>query len=307
MDKTALKNNKKFLINCADPFMAELFIKECVDTYKGLELKKCYDTNIFIEELNRGALFGSSGRIIALMNLSDDNIQDIEPFLGYEVEDIIILVESGTLKKNKAYIQIKSDYSYQKIEKLSAKDCKSWLHTYMLKEGLKFFPEIPAYIVGVKGNDLRVLVNEVKKLKYLNREINESLCSSVIGDSDEIDFFKFIDHFGHRRVSDCLGEFKRIDEGRYVQLLHFMIGYVEKLYKIAIYREQKKTADEVSDLIGLPKFIIQTKYFTVLSIFNKVKLLKILDLLNDLDVKLRLTKYGTNLVFESYLLKIFKI
>lgn len=307
MDKTSIKNNKKFLINCADPFMAELFIKECQEIHKGYELKKCYDTNVFIEELNRGALFGSSGRIIALMSLSDDNIQDIEPFLGYEVEDIVILVENGTLKKNKAYIQIKSEYSYQKIEKLSAKECKGWLHTYMLKEGLKFAPEIPAYIVGVRGSDLRVLTNEVKKLKYLGREVDESLCSSVIGASDEVDFFKFIDHFGHKRVSDCLMELNRVDTDRYTQLLHFMIGYIEKLYKIAIYREQKKTADEISDLIGLPKFIIQTKYYTVLSIFNKVKLLKTLDLLNELEVKLRLTKYESKLIFESYLLKIFKI
>jgi DNA polymerase III delta subunit len=307
MDKTALKKNKKFLISCADPFMAEMFIEECLETYKDYELKKCYDTDTFIEELNRGALFGSSKRIIALMALSDDNIQDIEPFLNYEVEDIIILVESGALKKNKAYVKIKSDYSYQKLEKLSNKDCRSWLHSYMTKEGLKFKPDIPMLIISIRGADLRALTNEVKKLKYLNREIDEGLCYSVVCSSDEVDFFKFIDHFGHKRLSDCLGEFNKVDESRYTQLLHFMIGYIEKLYKMAIYREQKKTADEISDLIGLPKFIIQTKYYTVLSIFNKVKLLKVFDLLNDLDIKLRLTKYGTRLVFESYLLKIFKI
>lgn len=307
MDKTSIKSNKKFLINSADTFMAEMFIKECLEIYKDYELKKCWDTDTFVEELNRGSLFSSGKRILVLMSLSDDNIQDIEPFLDYETEDIIILVESGALKKNKAYVKIKSDYSYQKLEKLANKDCRSWLHSYMLKEGLKFVPEIPARIIDIRGTDLRALSNEVKKLKYLNKEITESLCSSIVCSADEAGFFKFIDHFGHKRLSDCLGEFNKIEEVRYIQLLHFMIGYVEKLYKIAIYREQKKTADEISDIIGLPKFIIQTKYYTVISIFGKVKLLKVLDLLNDLDVKLRLSKYDNKLVFESYLLKVLKL
>jgi DNA polymerase III delta subunit len=307
LDKTAIKNNKKFLISCADPFLAEIFINECMSVYSDYELKKCHSSGEFVDTLNGGSLFDSNKKIICLMCLSDDNIQDIEPFLDYDVEDVIILVESGTLKKNKGYIKIKSEYSYQKLEKIPERDCRSWLYTYMIKEGLKFAPEVPAFIISKRGSDLRSLTNEVKKLKYLNREITENLCSNIICDADSTDFFKFIDNFGHKRISESLLDFNKVDESKYTQLLHFMIGHVEKLYKIAIYRSQKKTAEEISDLIGLPKFILQTKYFTSISIYSKIKLLKILDLLNDLDLKLRLSKFDNKLIFESYLMKVFKL
>lgn len=307
LDKTSIKNNKKFLVNCSDSYLVRIFIEECQNIHKDYKIKLCFDSQEFVQEVNRGGLFNSDREIIVLMNLSDDNVQDIEPFLEYDTEDIIILVEQSALKKNKAYTKIKSDYAYQKIQDMSERECRSWLHAYMLREDLKFAPEIPAYIVSKRGPDLRALSNEVRKLKCLNKEITESLCSSIVCDSHASNFFELVDLFSHKHTSQFFQEFSKIDESKYIQLLHFLIGQVEKLYKVTIYREQKKTADEIADIIGIPKFIVQTKFYTAISIFNKVKLLKALDLLNDLDLKLRLSKYSDRLVFESYILKIFKL
>lgn len=307
IDKTSIKNNKKFLINCSDSYLVHNFIEECRIIHEGYKLKLCFDTAEFVQELNRGGLFSSDKEMIVLMDLSDDNIQDIEPFLGYDTDDIIILIEKSALKKNKAYTKIKGDYAYQKIQDMSERECRSWLHTYMLREGLKFDPEVPAYMIVKRGPDVGALSNEVRKLKLLNKHITESLCSCVICDSSNINFFGLVEHFSHKHSNQFFKDFIRVDESKYIQLLHFLISQVEKLYKVSIYKEQKKSADEISDIIGIPKFIVQTKFYTAISIFNKVKLLKILDLLNELDLKLRLSKYSNRLVFESYMLKIFKL
>jgi DNA polymerase III delta subunit len=307
LDRTSIKKNKKFLINCSDSYMANMFIEECKAIYSDYIVKMCFNTKEFIEGLNGGYLFNSDKKILALMNFSDDNIQDIEPFLDYETEDIIILVEHSALKKNKAYIKIKSDYAYQKLEDMSDKECRSWLHTFMTKMGLKFSPEIPSYIINKRGTDPRALVNEVKKLKYLDKEVTEPLCSSIVCDSYDSNFFELMDNFSHKRMEQCLKEFNKIDESKYIQLLHFIISQFEKLYKITIYREQKKSSEEISELINVPRFIVQTKLYTAISIFNKVKILKVIDLLNSLDVQLRLSKYSNKLIFESYILKIFNL
>jgi DNA polymerase III delta subunit len=307
LDRTSIKKNKKFLINCSDSYMANVFIEECKTIYSDYTVKMCFNAQEFIEELNGGFLFNSDKKILALMNFSDENIQDIEPFLDYETEDIIILVEHSAIKKNKAYIKIKSDYAYQKLEDMSEKECRSWLHTFMVKVDLKFQPEIPSFIISRRGKDPRALTNEVKKLKYLNKEVTESLCSAIVCESYDSNFFELMDHFSHRRSEQCLKEFNKVDESKYIQLLHFIIGQFEKLYKVTIYKEQKKSAEEISDIIGVPKFIVQTKLYTAISIFNKVKILKVIDLLNDLDVQLRLSKYSNKLIFESYILKIFNL
>lgn len=307
MDKTVIKNNKKFLVNSPDTFLANLFIQECLQTYKDCELKQCYDSQTFIETLNRGSLFDDSKKIVSLVGLTDDIIQEIEFVSNYDTDDIIILIETSTLSKNKAYTKIRGAFVYQKLENLPDKECRTWLHTYMTKENLKFMPEVPSYIINRRGTDLRALTNEVKKLKLLDKEITEELCTNVVSDSNEPDFYTFAEHFGHKRVVECLKEFKKIDDTQYIQLLHFMIGHIEKLYKVAVFREQKKSSEEIADLMGIPKFIITTKFYTAITIFNKIKLLMVLDLLNELDLKIRLTKYENKQIFEFYLLKMFKL
>jgi DNA polymerase III delta subunit len=307
LDKTVIKNNKRFLVNSPDTFLANLFIEECIEVHKDYELMPCYDSQTFIETLNRGTLFNSGNKMVTLAGLTDDMVQDIEFISNYETDDILILVETSILSKNKAYTKLKASFVYQKLENLSEKECRTWLHTYMIKQNLKFVPEIPAYIIKKRGTDLRALANEVKKLKLLGKEVTEALCANIISDSNESDFYTFIDHFEHKRIIECLQEFKKVDETQYIQLLHFMIGHIEKLYKVSIFREQKKSSEEIAELMGLPKFVITTKFYTSMSIFGKVKLLMILDLLNELDIKLRLTKYDNKQVFEFYMLKMFKL
>jgi DNA polymerase III delta subunit len=307
LDKTVIKNNRKFLVSCPDTFLVDLFIKECCLAYTEYELKRCYDTQTFVETLNRGSLFDSNKKIVALMCLSDDNIQEVEALLEYETEDIILLIEGPVLSKNKIYSKIKGSFTYQKPEKLSDRECRNWLHTYMLTEELKFITEAPALIIKKCGTELRFLANEVKKLKLLGKDITEDLCADVISDFNEANFYDFADHFGHKRILPCLQELDKIEESKYAQLLYFMVGHLEKLYKVSVFREQKKSSEEIADLMGLPKFIITTKFYTSITIFNKIKLLKVLDLLNELDIKLRLTKYDNKVVFESYILKMLKL
>ena len=307
MDKTVIKNNKKFLVHSPDTFLSNMFINTCKEIYNDYTAEYCYDLESFSECVNRGSLFNENKRILILTELSDENIQDFIPLIGYGTDDVIILVEKASLKKGKDYVKVKASYTYVKIEELSEKECRDWLHAHMLKEGLKFATTIPLYIVKKRGPDLRALSNEVRKLKLLNKDVTEALCDEVVSTSGESDFFSFIDNFSHKRLEACLIDFYKVEESKYVSLLHFMLSFVERLYKTAIYREQKKSTDEVADLTGLPKFILQTKYYTVLSIFSKVKLLKMLDLLNELDFQLRVSKYSNTLLFETYILRIFKL
>jgi DNA polymerase III delta subunit len=307
IDKTFLKNNKKFLIHSIDSTLSDIFIEECKATYEGYTVEYCSDAESFSEVLNRGSLFNDNKNIVVFTDLSDENIQDIEPFVRYNTDDIIVLIERSTLKKNKGYTNLKSNFAYLKLEDLPKDDCRNWLHTYMVQKELNFAPSIPQYIIDKVGTDIGSLSNEVKKLKLLNKEITESLCDSIISSTREANFFVFMENFFHKRFKECLVEFNKVDEEKYISLLHFMLGQVERMYKVAVYREQKKETDEIADLMNLPRFILQTKYYTVLSIFNKVKLLKMLDLLNELDLKIRLLPFDKKMLFEIYISKVFKL
>ena len=79
------------------------------------------------------------------------------------------------------------------------------------------------------------------------------------------------------------------------------------MYKVAIYKEQNFSREEIADLLGIPVFIVKTKILPVLSSYSKIKLLMVLDLFNELDFKLRSSKLPKDLLFESYLIKTMKI
>ena len=307
IDKNLIKNNRKFLLHCVDPSISDMFVAECKAVYSDYKVEYCYEIVSFLEVLNRGSLFSENKNILILTDLTDEAVQDLSSTITCDTEDILILIEKSTLKKNKAYTSLKSNFTYIKLEELPEKDCRSWLHTYMTEEGLNFSPNIPQLIIDRCGTDIGCLTNEVDKLKLLDREVTESMCDSVVSNEVEASFFILSEHFFHKRYKECLKEFDKVEEGKYISLLHFLISQVEKLYKVAIYREQKKDTEEIADLINLPRFILQTKYYTVLSIFNKIKLLKMLDMLNDLDLKLRLSQFDKKVLFEIYISKVFKI
>ena len=43
LDKTAIRNNKKFLVSCHDPYMANIFIEECQAAYENYKTILCFD------------------------------------------------------------------------------------------------------------------------------------------------------------------------------------------------------------------------------------------------------------------------
>jgi DNA polymerase III delta subunit len=277
--------------------------------HKDKPYRVCFDHETFLSEMNRGSLFGTEPMLLIMRGLTDDAVRAIAPLLDYETEDIIALIEQSTLKRVKPYQKIKSECAFLKLEPLPARACKKWLTDYMASEGVRYTTDIPGYLIERRGTDLPTLAHEVKKLKLLSagENVTEAMCATVVSVNPDANNYEFVDSFIHKRTKKMLKEMKKIEESQLIPLLHFLLNYLERLYKISIYRSQKRNAGDIADLIGIPKFIIQTKYLTALSVFPKGKILKLFDILNDLDFQLRLSKWNRKMLFEFYMLKAMNI
>lgn len=305
VDKSILKGDRPILVKSADSFLTDVFISEMRSIHKEKPLKVCFDHTIFLSEMNRGDLFGTEPMVLILRGLTDDAVRAIAPLLDYKTEDIIALVEQSTLKKVKPYQKIKSECAFLKLESLPARSCKKWLTEYMVSQRVRYTTDIPGYLIERSGTDLPTLAHEVKKLRLLSKDepVTENMCATVASVNPGANSYEFVDSFIHKRTKKMLQEMAKLEEPQLIPLLHFILNYLERLYKISIYRSQKRNSGEISDLIGIPKFIIQTKYLTALSVFPRGKLLKLFDLLNDLDLQLRLSKWNRKALFEFYMLK----
>jgi DNA polymerase III delta subunit len=254
-------------------------------------------------------LFRDEKRILVLAEMDKDHLSQIEEIIEKGIHEIIILVELSTLPRNKSYTRIKAACTFIELKDLSEGECAVAVRKWLTASGAKFQDEIPSYIVGRKGTNIALLRGEVKKLLLLagNKEIDQELCDRVLIEDKEVQFFLLAEHFFKKRVSEVLKEVSKVDEYSYVKLLHFLIGQVERLYKVAVYREQGMKAEEISNMLRVPPFIVKTKVLPLLAFNGKMKLLAMLDLFNKLDVELRSSKYPKETVFEAYLLKAMRV
>jgi len=310
MNKNQIENSKrKMLLRVKEPFLVYDFIEKLKGLYPDQECIICQDFEELSQKFHRGSLFSESSCILVLWNFIKEDIPFIEHLLYIETDDIIVLVQRETLPKNKLYTQITTEFSEIKLEQLNEKACVSWLTSYMKDKGLSFDSDIPDYLVQNLGKDLFTLTNEVKKLGYASSEgrINVDLSRQVLTTSQDVKYFDLMERFYKRRFVGVLQEFRKVDVYSYTKLLFFMISQIERMYKVAIYKEQNFSREEIADLLGIPVFIVKTKILPVLSSYSKIKLLMVLDLFNELDFKLRSSKLPKDLLFESYIIKAMKI
>lgn len=298
-------SNNRIFVSSKDPYLIDHFLKQLVDYYPDYKKAICYSIDEFQNILQREDIFGNEKHIIILSDMTAEDLPVIDEIPVYDTPDILVFIERDMLPRSKAYTKLKGNALFLKLESPDEKECISWVNRGLREKGFRFSEDVPKFIVKKRGPDLLGLHNEIKKLEYVchNKLLDIALCDRVVSYGGESQFFILMDNFFRRRIKETIAEFKRVDETIYVKLLHFMIGQVERVYKVSIYRDQKLDDDSIADIIGVPKFILKTKFYTVLASFGKVKLLGLFDLLNTLDLELRSSKYPKNILFESYLLK----
>ena len=307
------KGKKKFLVKSKGSFLTREFLRKTNEELKDYKLIECFDLQSFSEAYESLNLFDQSRKLVVLQNVLKDDLEALGEMLDNDVsEDIAVLVEQETLLKTKAYTRLKSLCEYVELKQPREAACAVHVRDWMKSYDMEFPEELPSYIVARVGSDLSRLRNEVKKMSYLLKEEGERTATKLVADqlmSSEVSssYFSIMEAVFRKKVSEAIEEVSKIDEYSYTALIHFMINQVEKIYKVAIYKEQGKSPEDIADLVGVPVFIVKTKMISVLSFYPKIKLLKMQDILNELDVDIRLSSYPKNLVMESYLLRIHRL
>lgn len=306
------KGPKKYLLKSTDTFLIEDYLTKLRNAFSDYQYCLCADVESFCDVCNSGALFGSENRVIVLYPLEKEALETIVSFAETPSDDLLVFVEVDPLLKNKAYTSLASLCTPISLKPPTDSERSAWVRGWLTDAGLSFPDEIPGYIVTRSGFDLCGLKNEIKKLSILlfmrgTKAVTQSVCDELIADNHETQLFVLMENFFRKKISEVMVEFRKFDEYSYVKLVHFMIGQVERAYKVAIFKEQGMTAEQVGEIIGVPSFIVKTKLFTILSFYSKLKLLQLLDIFNRLDVELRTTKYPKNTVFEYYLVRGFKL
>jgi len=304
-----LQKQRRFLVLAKEPLIVEEFITQTVEASKGVP-RSYYDVADLSSAYNAESLFSSEQCTVhVLQELSSEHVQELDALLKTPTSDILIVIQHGSIPNTKAYTNITTVCQVVKIDALDEHGAVSWVREHLRNLKIEYEDALPEFLVHRIGKDLYALRNEIRKLWYLSegKKLDVDFCSNIVFDAGESRYFDLIENFFRRRTPATLKEFHKVSETAYVSLLHFMLGQVQRMHRLSIFVEQGHTPDEISDLLSVPKFVVKVKMQPILASYNKVKLLRLQDMLNDLDIKLRESKHNKRLLFEAYLLKALKI
>jgi DNA polymerase III delta subunit len=304
--------DRKFLIKSDCNFLIDNFIEKLKINHPEYIHISCEDTEKFIDSVTAVNIFNEDKRIIILNDMDSDSLDAISAIIEQTSDDIWVLIQRQTVSRTKSFTIIKGACRLVELKEIDEAQCAVWVRKWLMDLKLIFSEEIPSYVVSRVGTDITKLHSEVRKVaSYFSNSTDRILtqlnCNEFFSEDTEAKLFVVSENFFRKRVREVMEEVLKIDEYSFVKLLHMMIGQAERLYKVAIFKEQGNSVENIGELLGIPKFVVTTKLIPCLSFFNKTKLMMLLDLFNKLDVELRLTKFPKNLIIESYLLKAMKL
>ena len=295
----------KYLLQNKEPFFIRKHIEQLKQSFQQHEIVYTTEPEEFLDLVHRGSLFGDDRKILVLNPLTEESLEAVHSVMCVESPDVLVVVDNGGLSKNKFYTKIKALCKVVKVEKLGDREVEPWVDRYLRSRGLVCEPEVSDIIAARKGNDLYAIISEVKKLEFacLDKKVSKQKCLDLVVFSGEAKFFDFTDFFFRRRIKDTVTELDKVNEESYIGLVHFLLSYIDKLYKIAVYRDQKMSDKDICDILGLNGYIYKSKMLVALAAYSKIKLLKVVDILNDLDMKLRLCKFSKKYLVTHYIIK----
>jgi len=301
--------DSKFLLQNKEPFLVKSYIEQIRKQFQDFEVVYTVEPGDFIDNVHRGTLFGEGSRIIVLNPLTEEALEPIYSVMNLESPDVFILVDDGGLSKNKFYTKVKALCKVIKVEKLEDREVEPWTDKYLRNRGLTCDPDVSTIIASRKGNNLYAIAYEIRKLEFAcsDKKVSKQKCLELVSFSGEAKFFDFCNYFFRKRVKETLLELDRVSEESYIGLVHFLLSYIDKLYKIAIYKEQKMADEDICNILDLNRYIYKSKYLVALAAFGKVRLLKVTDLLNDLDLRLRLCKFDKKYLMTNFIVKCMKV
>jgi DNA polymerase III delta subunit len=302
------KGRNKFHIVAKDSFLIREAINQIGSVVPEYEIKIFYDLSGFSECCHRGMLFESFPKIIVLWDVTAEMLGTILEIVRFSIKDILVFIELKALPKNKAYTEIKAECVPVVLKAPEDREAVLWVSDRMRKMGLDFSSNVPAFLVEKRGTSLGILDREIRKLKIFcsgkRIEINDL---NNVPDTRDAVVYKFSEDFLHRRYERAFNQLNKFDASMYVKVVFTLVDHLTRLLKILSLKEVCKDDDEVAGLSGLNKFILKTKYYTILSVMGRNKIIKMMDHFNELDYMIRKSPISKELVMSSYLVKASKI
>jgi len=308
------KKESKFILVGPEAFLKKRFVDLAIRLYPEHEVSKFFedDENSALDVLGTESLFGA--HLVILHDFEKLKVihKDIEILKSFPGVLIIVCSEKMDLK-SRAITELTSFFRVVECSKLRPYDLDYplWIVSYVFESGFTLKDEADRYIYERVGPNMSAIAHELDKLFILKAEdkvITKEDVEKYVANVAVSTAYELLDSLLHRNVPAALKQFDSYMkmQDTFIELVAFLGSYLEKLYRILLLREEKLEANAIADILGIPKFLVKTKYLSVAYALGKDFLSARLNSLCSLDVDLRLFKGDKKILVERYLMEYVK-
>jgi len=297
----------RFTLAGEELFMKELFIENATSYMPSMELMVFFPENEIdaLGFLSSGGLFGR--RLAVLKDFDKMSIEKFEKIL-VQSSDVILLSLTDKPRKSRALSNITSSTTIVECKKFKeyGTEYPSWIASRASELGLVMEKGSEDLIYSFVGPDMFSLSHELEKLKLYSegKALTIQDIKQIVTKASKGTLFDLLNHIMKKNIKEALSvidTYRSYNES-YIELIAFLGSYFEKIFRILSLKEKGLSPDEIADIIGIPVFLVRTRYLPGAVTLGKSAVVKALNSLCDLDVQLRLFKGDRRILIDRFIM-----
>lgn len=300
------KRENKFILKGSEPFLKTKFISIAKEIYPDHTVLFPEDQKEAMNILGSGSLFGS--RTLIFIRFDEMDVKKFEnAFISYDDCIILSLTDKSDMK-SRSMTKIISQMTVVECNQLRpyGVDYPLWINTMISKAGFTAPEKVDELIFNRIGPNMSALAHELEKIfiaKSDNKIITENDIILYLSKTSESSAFEMFEFLLRKNIPAALKSFYSYTRNRstYFDIVAFLGTYFEKMYRMLLLREKKFEVNDIAEIIGIPPFLVRTRYMPKALSFGKKKISEKINAICMLDVRLRLFKGDNRILMEKFI------
>jgi DNA polymerase III delta subunit len=230
-----------------------------------------------------------------------------EPALKAFEGNLILLLTEKVDTQSRAITNIVSSMTAVECNKFKeyGNDYPSWINAQILNAGYTANEEVIYLIFSRVGPNLFTIAKELEKIytvktsRTLTKEDIEKY-TSITSTSTSFEIFENLLRKNVANALVCFESYSKLQDN-FIEIVGFLGSYLEKMYRILVLKEKNLDIDNISDIVGIPRFIVKTRYLSKIQALGKAFIASKLDALCQIDTQLRLFKGDKQILLERFI------
>lgn len=300
------KHENKFVLKGSEPYLKKEFISRVKEIYPEYKIFFPEDQTEAINLLGSGSFFESPA--IIFIRFNEMELQYFEELIKLYDSCIVASLTDKADVKSRSMTKIISDMKIVECNKLREYGIEYplWISSKISEAGFKTPEKIDEIIFSRIGPNMSIIAHELEKLFLVktDKTITEEDIKNYMSQTAISSAYDIFENLLRKNIKEALRCFYSYTRNRstFIDIIAFLGVYFEKMYRLLLLREKKFEVNDIAEIVGIPAFLVRTKYMPRAIAFGKNKIASKINEVYDLDVRLRLFKGDKKILLEKFIL-----